>query len=181
MTPLLKQLLILFAIILVLFLAAMGVMMYHRIFKKVNVKQGPFRKLNFVYIFHQGDYQKNMLILEDVMDKLKNTGVPVVSPATIYYDNPRKTKRNELCSEIGFIVTDSVTGPIEGLEFKQIDNQEYIYTAFPYISRFSIMIGAMKVYPAFSKYFKKNNYEEREIIEIYEMQNKNIIYLMPVR
>ncbi|PLX15025.1 MAG: hypothetical protein C0599_17715 [Salinivirgaceae bacterium] len=181
MTPLLKQLLILFIILLVLFLAAMGVMMYHRILKKVHVKQGPFRKLNFVYNFHQGDYQKNMLILEEVMEKIKNKGLPVVSPVTIYYDNPRKTKRKELRSEIGFIVPDSVTQPIEGLEFKQIDNQEYIYTAFPYVSRFSIMIGAMKVYPAFTKYLKKHNLEEREIIEIYEMQNKNIIYLMPVK
>ena len=181
MTPLLKQLLILLIILLVLLLVAMGILMYHRIFKSITVKQGPFRKLNFVYTFHKGDYQKNMLILEDVMVKLKGSDIPIVSPATIYYDNPRKTKRKDLRSDVGFILPDSVKPDIDGLDFKQINNAEYIYTAFPYVSRFSIMIGAMKVYPAFAKYRKKNHIKEREIIEIYEMQHKNIIYLMPVK
>lgn len=181
MTPLLKQLLILFIILFVLFLAAFGIMMYHKILKKVVVKQGPFRNLNFIYAYHKGDYQKNMLILEDVLTKLKNSDIPVVSPATIYYDNPRKTKRKELRSEIGFIVPDSVIEGVEDLEFKRIAHAEYIYSAFPYVSRFSIMIGAMKVFPAFKKHLKKNGLEEKEIIEIYEMQNKNIIYLMPTK
>jgi hypothetical protein len=181
MTPLLKQLLILIIVLLVLILIAMGIMMYHRIFKSVTVNQGPFRKLNFVYAFHQGDYQRNMLILEEVMEKLKKAEVPIVSPATIYYDNPRRTKRKELRSDVGFIIPDSVKPSIDGLDFKQINYTEYIYTAFPYVSRFSIMIGAMKVYPAFAKYRKKFGIDEREIIEIYEMKHKNIIYLMPVK
>lgn len=176
-----KQILILLIVVVVLLLATVGIMVYHRMFKKIVVKEGGFRSLNFAYTFHKGDYQKNMVIMEQILNRLKAANIPVVSAATIYYDNPRKTKRSELRSDIGFIVPDSVNQiPSDNVDLKTIRHQKYIYTAFPYVSRFSIMIGAMRVYPAFKKRLKKLGKPEREIIEIYEMQNKNIIYLMPI-
>ncbi len=180
MTPLSKQIFILFIIILILFLATLGVLIYHRMFKKIVIKESSFRPLKFAYTFHKGDYQKNMQVMEKTLQKLQKEDIPVVSAATIYYDNPRKTKRSELRSEVGFIVADSIKqSQIDKVALKTIRHNNYIYTAFPYVSRFSIMIGAMRVYPAFKKYLKKKGAAEREIIEIYEMQNKTIIYLMP--
>ncbi len=181
MTILTKQLLVVVIILLVLFMGALGILLYHKMFKKIIVKEGAFRPLNFAYTFHKGDYQKNMLILEDVMKALQEASIPVVSPATIYYDNPRKTKRFELRSDVGFIVPDSVTHiEADNIQLKAISHKKYIYSAFPYKSRFSIMIGAMRVYPAFKKRLKKLGKPEREMIEIYEIQNKTIIYLMPI-
>ena len=181
MTLLTKQLLVVVIILLVLFMGALSILLYHKMFKKIKVKEGAFRPLNFAYTFHKGDYQKNMVIMEDLMKELQKASIPVVSPATIYYDNPRKTKRFELRSDIGFIVPDSITQDYLGdIKLKKIHHKKYIYTAFPYKSRFSIMIGAMRVYPAFKKQLKKLGKPEREMIEIYEMQNKTIIYLMPV-
>lgn len=181
MTVLTKQLLILVIILLVLFLAAFGVLIYHRMFKKITVKKSDFRPMNFAYTFHKGDYQKNMVIMEDLIQKLQKASIPIVSPATIYYDNPRKTKRFELKSDIGFIVPDSLTQKDLGeINLKTVHHERYIYTAFPYVSRFSIMIGAMRVYPAFKKHLKKLGKPEREMIEVYDMQNKTIIYLMPI-
>jgi len=73
-------------------------------------------------------------------------------------------------------------GKLDELEvkFKTMDiaEQEMIYSEFPYKSKMSIMTGIAKVYPKMEKYVEEKGYDFRESIEIYDIPQKQIIYLM---
>ncbi|MDR0874503.1 MAG: hypothetical protein LBN27_13735, partial [Prevotellaceae bacterium] len=52
----------------------------------------------------------------------------------------------------------------------------YVVTEFPFKGGMSIMVGLMKVYPALAKYIESQNLKDSPIMEIYDVQNKVVIY-----
>jgi hypothetical protein len=135
-----------------------GFFLFHRVLHKTAIREIKFQPFNFVYKSYRGDYSKNGTILESMLDQLK-----------------------AVRSEVGFMVPETVgANRVPELNVKSIKHNDYLATSFPYKSRFSIAIGAMKVYKEFNKELTKRHKPEREIIEIYDMQNRTIVYLMPM-
>ncbi|MFO7862680.1 MAG: GyrI-like domain-containing protein [Salinivirgaceae bacterium] len=158
-----------------------GFFLFHRVLHKIAIREIKFQPFNFVYKSYRGDYAKNGAMLEGMVEQLKAADVPIVNMGVIYHDNPRKTPKKELRSDVGFMVPETVgANRVPELNVKTIKHNDYLASSFPYKSRFSIAIGAMKVYKAFNKELKKRQKTEREIIEIYDMQNRTIVYLMPM-
>ena len=52
---------------------------------------------------------------------------------------------------------------------------------FPFRNKFSIFVGIMRVYPAMESYLEQMGYEEAPVMEIYDVPNKKIIYIMEIR
>jgi hypothetical protein len=98
----------------------------------------------------------------------------------LYYGDPKSVPVNELRSDVGCIVEDVDSTKIELIsqhfKVKTCPKGKYIITEFPNKGFISIIIGIMKVYPAFNNYVKENSYKNGPIMEIYDTPNKKIIY-----
>lgn len=175
-----KLLLTLTILLFALIIGIVSFLFYHQMFKKVEIRTISFQPFGFLYKSHIGNYRHNAQILIEVADYVKKSGITAVSAVTIYYQNADKLKKKQMISDVGFMVAETnYTNLPEGVEVKIIQNNHYLATSFVYKSRFSILLGAMRIYPAFRKELKSQNLAEREIIEIYDMRNKIIVYLMP--
>ncbi|HBN04244.1 MAG TPA: hypothetical protein DD434_00440 [Bacteroidales bacterium] len=153
---------------------------------------GGFNKLNFkiekaggetiVYKQLVGDYSKSGEIMESISDELQNDhGLKITQNIGIYYDNPEDTDKDKLRADVGCVIKTHDQNKLDELQknysLKQIPEKEYLITKIPYKGYFSIIIGIFKVYPAMEKYLDKNNLsDDGPITEIYDKQNKEIIY-----
>ena len=153
---------------------------YHDVFKKVSIMDIDFQPFGFIFKSHKGSYKYNVEVLNQVADFVKTSGITVVNAATIYYHNQRKSKSKQRLSDVGFMIAEqSYRNLPTDIQVKTVQHNQYLATSVVYKSRFSVLLGAMRVYPAFRKELKKQGLSEREIIEIYDMRNKLIVYLMP--
>ena len=60
---------------------------------------------------------------------------------------------------------------------KKVPIRDYMIAEMPYYGKWSIFLGIFKVYPKFEKFALENNLdEEGEVMEIYDIPNKKIIY-----
>ena len=149
-----KIVLIIIAIIvlaIVLFLAVNGIFFKPRVSTK---NMGP---LKIVYKDHVGPYQETGKIQDDIYNYLLNEQcLETYKGIGIYYDNPKKVSQDQLRSKAGCVIEEKDTGKEIVLknDYKMmtIENQEMIYSEFPFKSKMSIMIGIMKVYPLIQKY-----------------------------
>ena len=65
----------------------------------------------------------------------------------------------------------------ELFRIKELPEKEFITAEFPYKGKMSIVLGIMKVYPAFAKYISENrNKEDAYVMEVYDIPNKKILY-----
>lgn len=181
MNGMFNMLVIMFFIAVFFLFVILILLIFHKVFKKINIEEIEFPEVFFAYQVHKGDYKNNMKVMEKLLKTIQDYPIKVSKPMIIYYDNPNKVKKTELKSEIGFVI--SGIGEIKEqlpFEIKKIAFSKCLSSQFPYKSRFSIVIGASKVFNALKKHTQKMNVEEREIIEIYNIKDKEILYYMPV-
>ncbi len=156
---------------------------YHGVFKKpviVEKEMGPFY---LVYEEHRGAYKN----IGPVMDKVYQTLVSEeqIQPTRsmgIYYDNPQTTAEADLKSLGGYLIEDNNLEQLPFLQdkyqVKKIESGQFMVLEFPYQDKFSIIAGTMIAYPAINKYIVEHGYQPRETMEIYDLPNGKIIYLM---
>lgn len=153
---------------------------------------GGFNKLNFkvekaggetiVYKQLEGDYSKSGEIMKSLSDELQNDyGLKITQNIGIYYDDPELVEKDKLHSDIGCIININDQNKLDQLQknysLKQTPQTDYLITKIPFKGFFSIMLGIFKVYPAMEKYLDKNKMsDDGPITEIYDTQNKEIIY-----
>ncbi len=155
------------------------------LFSSVRIKEkvmGPFK---LVYKEHIGPYKETGKIQDEIYHKLLNEeNIETYSGFGIYYDDPQNTPQNELRSKSGCILEEKDYNNIHQLDdnynFMELEKQKFIYTEFPFKTKLSIILGTFKVYPKIEKHVEEKGYEKREVMEIYDVPNKNIIYLMPI-
>jgi len=129
----------------------------------------------------KGDYKQTKEIMNIVYDLLLNDlKIETHKGFGLYYSDPKSVPTDELRSDVGCIVEDADSTKIElisqHLKVKICPKGKYIITEFPNRGFISIVIGIMKVYPAFNDYIEQNGYKNGPIMEIYDMPNKKIIY-----
>lgn len=153
---------------------------------------GGFSKLNFkvekaggetiVYKEMVGEYSKSGEIMSSISEELQNHhGLKITQNIGIYYDNPEDTDKDKLRSDVGCVIKTHDQNKLEELKknysLKQTPQTDYLITKIPFKGFFSIMVGIFKVYPAMEKYLDKNKMsDDGPITEIYDTQNKEIIY-----
>ena len=167
----------LFFLVIILFYYAGGL-------KRIRIFKGKFGPFVLVYDDHTGPYNGTSKIQNDIYNKLlKEHKIQTFQGFGIYYDNPKKVPKNELRSIAGCILEKKDQNKKKellqaGFKIKEIKQSEFYWTEFPFRNSLSIMVGIMKVYPRFKKFLKKNNIKENEMMEIYDVPKKKIIYLM---
>ncbi len=168
------------AVVIAVFLFYMGA--FSKVFISEQIK-GPY---TFAYVEHIGPYHEVGKVMEELDSKMRKLGFNSTDGLGIYYDDPQKTPKDELRSEVGSVITGEDMNKIEAnrdkLNFKTIENQKYLVAEFPIKNMLSYMLGPMKIYPAFGRYLKdKNIGVPTKGLELYDMTNKTIVFMMELK
>ena len=160
------------------FLAHMGV------FNVLTVTEEEIGPCTYVYESFAGDYAKTGPVFEKLYKSLLADGAPASKGIGIYYDDPKKTAKDDLRSDCGAVIfeNDLVKLPklLEKYTARTLSAKVRPTVEFPYRNGLSFMIGPMKAYPALTKYVVKKGYKVKSAIEIYDMDGGKIIYAMDV-
>ncbi len=170
---------IILIIILVLFVLLFLFLIFSGLLAKVNITEQEIGPLKFVYAEHKGAYSKVGPVMDKVYEDLKKDGIETKRGIGIYYDNPQKVAKEDLRSEIGSIIeTEDYEKIKDTHNVKDIISKKRVVAEFPYKNKVSIIIGVFKVYPKLMKYITDNNHKEGPIIELYDISNKKIQYIL---
>lgn len=180
----LKQILIgIAAIIGVVVIALLIFLAQNGFFTKVLVEEKEVGPYVLIYEEHTGDYAGMKDVTYRVYNKLLNEDkIMTTKGFGIYYDNPRNVPKDKLRSIGGCILDEKDYDKIAVLEkkykIKKIEKQRSLVADFPFRNRMSIIMGIMKVYPEMNEYVSSKHYQFAEVMEIYDMPNKKITYVM---
>ena len=158
--------------------------LYLSVFASIDVKEKKIGPLKLIYKEYIGPYKETGQIQDEVYYSLLNEEkIETYKGFGIYYDDPKTTPDSELRSKSGCILEEKDYDKLDRLEedydLMELGDQKYIYAEFPFKSKLSIMLGVFKVYPQLDRYLEEKGYEKKEVMEIYDIPNKKIIYLMP--
>lgn len=171
----------------VLLLIIVGIVLflnYVGFFSKIVIEEKEMGPYVLVYEDHKGDYKGTREIQDNIYySLLNNYSIKTFKGFGVYYDDPKKVSKEELKSIAGCILEESDYNSIEKLKennFKvtKTPKQKFIVVEFPLKNMFSTIIGVMKVYPEINKYAEKNGLNQKEMMEVYDVPAKKIIYIM---
>lgn len=162
----------------VLIIAALGVTLWHMgACRKIEVNTADAGPFTVVYLGHKGPYHRIRGTIKQVERMLNERGIPAVEGFGEYFDDPHTVKSEDLRSNGGIVITDTVSVP-EPFKTKVIGRREYASVSFTG----SPAIGPFMVYPKFSQWMKdKGAVPDGPALELYrkEKGNMTIRYLMP--
>lgn len=167
-------------IALITFFTGLGyLLLKHGMMTKVRFEPQEVAGMHFAYTLHIGDYTKSGKSMDKVYHTLREQGIETVTGFGLFYDNPGTTPKAELRSLAGCIVPDTVQyEAAEGVKKSILPATDALVATFPYKSSFSIAMGALKVYTALAKYRKMHAIPEVPVMEIYDLPNGQIIYVV---
>ncbi|MFH1441983.1 MAG: hypothetical protein ABIH18_08100 [Candidatus Omnitrophota bacterium] len=179
-----------FAIILIIFVIAVIAYLFTQgIFYPIKLKEQVVGDYWLVYQENTGPYEKVGPVIGKIYEDLKNEGIKTKLTFGLYYDDPKKVKKENLRSEVGAILEAQYYGRIKDLQskykIKYLKKRKSLYAEFPLKNDLSYMVGAIKVYPLMEEYCKEKNIDAAKVkdsfgLEIYDMANKKIIYTIPI-
>ncbi len=153
------------------------------LFSKVIIKEREIGPFVLVYDDHKGDYKGTAKVQDDIYYRLINQyNIETFKGFSIYYDDPKEVAKEELRSIAGCILEPLDYAKIEslkeaGFKIKELPKENAAVTEFPFKNPFSIIAGIIKVYPEMNKYAEGKGIEQTDIMEIYDVPNKKIMYI----
>ncbi len=167
-------------IALITFLGGLGYLLFrHGLTQTVRFEREEVAAMNLAYRLHIGDYTQSGKSMDAVYRQLQEQNVHEVTGFGLYYDNPGTTPKEELRALTGCIIPDtSEFERIHDIKTTVLPASTALVATFPYKSNFSIAMGALKVYTALAKYRKLHETPEAPVMEIYDMKNSQIIYVV---
>jgi hypothetical protein len=121
--------------------------------------------------------------MKRVNEKVKNTGIVTEKGFGIYYNNPEIVNKENCRSFIGVILDKKDFEKIDelksaGLKVDSIPFSQSLTAEFPINNSFSYMIRPWKAYPVLLKYMKEKKYTTDLTMEIYDIRNRKIVFLI---
>lgn len=167
----------------VILLAAFFWGWYIGFFKRLKIKDSEEGGFIVVGLEYTGRYSNTGKLMLNVEEKIKTSKITSNVGFGIYYDDPQVIQEDKCRSFIGHILEEKDYDKIPelisvGLKVDRIPKMKAVSTEFPLRNKMSYMIGPMKAYPAISKYMLKKGYRTSESMEIYDLKNKKISYMM---
>lgn len=166
----------------VLVIGVLVYLYYVGFFTKVTIEEKEMGPFVLVYEEHKGAYKNIGPVMDKVYNDLLADGVETTRGMGIYYSDPKTTPEAELRSVGGSIIEDKDADKLPLLEKKykmmRLEGKKYLVAEFPYKNSMSILAGVLRVYPQITKYVADHKYQTKEMIEIYDMPNGKIFYLM---
>jgi DNA gyrase inhibitor GyrI len=157
---------------------------YIGFFSKVTIEEKSMGPYMLVYEEHKGDYKGTQKIQNHIYDALIGQhDIQTFKGFGIYYDDPKKVAKEDLRSIAGCILEENDYPAIErlqanGFNIKEVASGESMVVEFPYKNPFSVFIGIVKVYPELNRYVESKNMTPKEVMEIYDIPARKIIYIM---
>lgn len=172
-------------IVLGLVLVLVGLWGYSGGFSKPVVVEKQVPAMTMAVKEHKGAYTKTKQPMDEVYTDLVALGVEPTRGVGVYYDDPAMVAEEDLRSEVGSVLEgldeDKLMEVKEKMMVKEYDQMQAMVVEFPIKTMLSYMIGPMKVYPVIQEHWQGKGYEESEIgIEVYDIPNKTITYIMPI-
>jgi len=147
--------------------------------RPIRFEEEEVAAMNLAYRLHVGDYSQSSLGMDAVYHQLTEQGISNVTGFGLYYDNPSTTPKEQLRSLVGCIIReDTDFETMEHIKKSHIPASTALVATFPYRNNFSIALGAIKVYTSLAKYRTANKIPETPVMEIYDMDNRQIIYVV---
>ena len=162
--------------------AAIAVAVRYGAFMRVKPRLSEEGGETLVYEELRGDYRRSGPAMDRIYYSLLNEhAIETFKGFGIYYDDPRRTPRDELRSEAGCVIEDSDRPRAEGLGpgfmKREFPRGTYATAEFPFKGKASAMLGIMKVYPALAAAAIAAGYgPEGFIMERYDVPGKRILY-----
>lgn len=152
-------------------------------FKNMKVREKEEGGFKVAGIKYTGPYSTTGKYMSQVEQKLIKLGIMPKKEFGIYYDNPQTVNPEKCRSYVGCIIRkedyDKIPALIStGLIIDTVPKSKAIFTEFSLKNSLSFMLGAMKAYPIMSKYMNAKGYKPTMSIEIYDLVDKKITYLM---
>ena len=174
-------------LVFIVILSVVSILAYHDFFTSPLVSEkeiGPYTVATERFV---GSYYQVGPTMAQVDIWLRENGINSTKGVGLYYDDPASKDQSELRSDVGNVlenVDDQTLAKIkERYEVKEIGKQKAVVVEYKIKSSLSYMIGAMKVYPAISKYWQENGYPQDPDgygVEIYDIPGKMTYYIMPI-
>ena len=156
-------------------------LMYSGLFLKPFIDEHYIEKFPVAFIRKKGDYKNAGKVMDEVYFRLKDKGILTEKGFGLYFDNPNDVKKDDRNYFAGVVLTDE-----QYKKYKQVDSNietaivypgDSVVARFVYRTRISVFLAVIKVYPAIEKYIKDNNLSTGAIIELYDMDEKNILFI----
>lgn len=161
--------------VLVIFLIYLGA------FSSVTVSEQEMGPYHLVYRDCKGDYSQTGKIIEKTAKALTQEGANLLRACGVYYDDPRKVKKEDLRSEVGFLVAEPDLVKFTAstsFKTKTLPLQTYVTAEFPFKNMLSIYVGIFKVYPKLTQFAGERGYPPGPMMELYDQPGGHITYMM---
>jgi hypothetical protein len=159
-----------------------GLMLYMGVFTRVTKHilekdMGPYK---LVYVEQKGSYEQTQNTIQKLTDSLEAQGISAYKGFSIYYDDEKKTPKENLHSDVGCLLKKEDCDKIDTMKFKvkEFQMQHCVVANFSYRIGLSVLLGKMKVYPALEIYLKNRHYNKIPLMELYGP--KSITYIVPI-
>ena len=172
-------------ILLALLLLVAVILVHAGLFEPVIAMEKKIDSYTLVYQDHIGSYYKVKPAMDEVYHGLLRMGIETYRGAGVFYDDPQKVPKNKLRSKVGSILEEKDLDKIDKIKnsfnVKEIPASKSIVVEFPIRNMLSYMIAPAKVYKEVNMLWQQQSYPEyKYAVEIYDVPNKTITYIMPI-
>jgi hypothetical protein len=158
---------------------------YYGLFTKTTIVEKEMGDFWLLYEKHVGDYREVGQVIDKIYSRLLGEDAIETSRGFgLYYDDPKKVKKENLRSIVGCILDKQDENKIDYLKknykIKYYPASKSVVAEFPFKGKPSIFIGIVKVYPKVAEYITQHNYRPGPIMEIYDTPNEKIFYVASI-
>jgi hypothetical protein len=158
---------------------------YYGLFTKISIAEKDMGGFWLLYEKHIGDYKEVGKVMDKIYSRLLGEDAIETSRGFgLYYDDPKKVKKEDLRSIVGCILDKQDENKIDYLKknykIKYYPASKSVVAEFPFKGKPSIFIGIVKVYPKVAEYITQHNYRPGPIMEIYDTPNEKIFYVASI-
>jgi hypothetical protein len=155
------------------------------LFHKIEIEETEMGPYVLIYNDLTGPYKGIKNVQDEIYYALLNKEkIETYKGFGIYYDDPKKIPEEKLRSIGGCILEEKDFDKLPDLKnkykVKSFEKQKCAVTSFPFKNPLSVMLGLLRVYPSLNEYFEKKNLKHNEMMEIYDIPAKKIIYIHPI-
>jgi len=158
---------------------------YYGLFTRISIAEKEMGGFWLLYEKHVGDYKEVGPVIDRMYSRLLGEDAIETSRGFgLYYDDPKKVKKENLRSVVGCILDKQDESKIDHLKkyykIKYYPATKSVVAEFPFKGTLSIFMGIFKVYPKLAEYIKQRNYTSGPFMEIYDTLHKKIFYVASI-
>jgi len=166
----------------VLIILIVVILSYYGLFARINIAEKEMGGFWLLYEKHVGDYKEVGQVMDKIYSRLLGEDAIETSRGFgLYYDDPKKVKKENLRSIVGCILDKQHENKIDYLKknyrIKYYPASKSVVAEIPFKGTISIFIGLFKAYPRLAEYITQHNYPPGPIMEIYDTPHEKIFYV----